>query len=397
MHSKNALTGLLVLISCFSLVQLDAQEQLETTFLASGITAKMGGYRPIRAEMDQSAEIVKKAPEDLTDPKFGWLELGEQKWAFLLDQPEDGDPTLYVDTNGDLDLTNDPKAKWEKETRNELTMFNGEAQIDLGNEELGTIKLYRFDPTDERRAQLKNTVLFYTDFGYEYKFTLDMKEFKTFSPGKPTAQMSLPVDRDGNGKLSRNYEQITLGEPFNFTGTTYEISLEDEKLVLKEAETEKPMLPMPPDLSIGKTALTFTATTMDGTEVEFPKSFAGKLVMLDFWATWCGPCIGEIPNMKEAYEQHHEDGFEILGISFDREEMTESINEFREKHEMPWPQIYEGKTWDTMLGKQHDVSAIPFVLLVDGDTGEILATAQQLRGEGLADFIGEQLKKKKGE
>jgi hypothetical protein len=62
---------------------------------------------------------------------------------------------------------------------------------------------------------------------------------------------------------------------------------------------------------------------------------------------------------------------------------------------MPWAQIYEGKFWDTTLGKMHDVSGIPFVLLVDGDSGEILGTAQELRGEKLSDFIAEQLEKKK--
>jgi thiol-disulfide isomerase/thioredoxin len=118
--------------------------------------------------------------------------------------------------------------------------------------------------------------------------------------------------------------------------------------------------------------------------------------MLDFWATWCGPCIGEIPNMKVAYEEWHDEGFEILGISFDQENMEEKINEFLKEKEMPWPQIYEGKTWDTTLGKMHDVSGIPFVLLVDGDSGKILATARELRGEKLSAFIGEQIKKKNG-
>ena len=56
--------------------------------------------------------------------------------------------------------------------------------------------------------------------------------------------------------------------------------------------------------------------------------------------------------------------------------------------------IYEGKMWDTTLGNMHDVSGIPFVLLVDGDSGEILATARQLRGPGLSDFIRGQLEKK---
>jgi hypothetical protein len=99
--------------------------------------------------------------------------------------------------------------------------------------------------------------------------------------------------------------------------------------------------------------------------------------------------------MKKAYEAHHESGFEILGISFDQENMEEKVKDFLQQREMPWAQIYEGKFWDTTLGKMHDVSGIPFVLLVDGDTGKILGTAEELRGEGLSDFIAEQLEKKK--
>ena len=74
---------------------------------------------------------------------------------------------------------------------------------------------------------------------------------------------------------------------------------------------------------------------------------------------------------------------------------TESkVKDFVTKREMPWPQLYEGKFWSTSLGEQYDVSSIPFVLLIDGSTGEILATREKLRGPGLADFIGEVLSKR---
>jgi thiol-disulfide isomerase/thioredoxin len=122
----------------------------------------------------------------------------------------------------------------------------------------------------------------------------------------------------------------------------------------------------------------------------------GKVILLDFWATWCGPCIAEIPNVKQAYADWHDKGFEILGISFDDEDMAEKVTEFTKKREMPWQQIYEGKVWDTTLGEQYDVGSIPFVLLVDGDTNEILATRRELRGPALSEFIEKALAKKSG-
>jgi len=80
-----------------------------------------------------------------------------------------------------------------------------------------------------------------------------------------------------------------------------------------------------------------------------------------------------------------------VGISFDNEGMEEKLKKFTADKEMPWPQIFEGKGWNTALGEQYDVSGIPFVLLVDGDTGEILGTARDLRGPRCSEFIGKQL------
>ena len=100
--------------------------------------------------------------------------------------------------DGDGDLTNDPEATWTAKTDNGLTMYQGQAQIDLGGEALGALGLYRFDPKDPQRAQLKNTILFYTDYGYEITVNLDGQEFTSFTSGKPNASSSLWIDRDGN-------------------------------------------------------------------------------------------------------------------------------------------------------------------------------------------------------
>jgi len=370
-------------------------QEVKESFISSGVTQRMGGYRPLRAPMSDEAKGIEKSPEGLKAPKYGRIEIGEMSWAFILDEPEDDNATLYIDSNNDRDLTNDPEVSWKPREQGNFKTYNGSATIEVASNQMGSIGLYRFDPKDPSRAQLKDTLMFFIDFGTEYKMQIDGKEFQTVSAGPLAPNGAFPMDRNADGRISRNYEMVRLGDPFNFTGNTYVLAAKEGKLTLTKSDKELPELPLPPDLRIGKPALEFTATTMDGKEVQFPKDYKGKLVMLDFWATWCGPCIGEIPNMKKAYEEHHENGFEILGISFDQENMEEKVKEFLEKREMPWAQIYEGKFWDTTLGKMHDVSGIPFVLLVDGDTGEILGTAQELRGEKLSDFIAEQLQKKK--
>jgi len=84
--------------------------------------------------------------------------------------------------------------------------------------------------------------------------------------------------------------------------------------------------------------LTFTAT--DGSTVDLA-ALRAKVVLLDFWATWCAPCRGEVPNVDVAYNKYHAQGFEVVGISLDQD--RDSLSRFTTDNAMTWPQFFEGQ------------------------------------------------------
>jgi peroxiredoxin len=148
-------------------------------------------------------------------------------------------------------------------------------------------------------------------------------------------------------------------------------------------------------LSAGQKAPLFEATTTDGKAVKFPETYRGKVVLLDFWATWCGPCVAEIPNVVDAYEKFHTKGLEVLSVSLDQENAGEILAQFVKKHNMPWPQIYDGKYVDSTIARRYGINGIPHAMVVDGDTGLIMADGDDARGQKLATSIEGALAAKK--
>jgi len=103
-------------------------------------------------------------------------------------------------------------------------------------------------------------------------------------------------------------------------------------------------------------------TALDGREVDLAK-LKDKVVLVEFWSTTCGPCIGEMPRVKAAYEKLHQRGFEVIAISLDDKESA--LREFIKQKELPWPQHFDGKGWSNKFALQYGIFSIPAMWLVD--------------------------------
>jgi peroxiredoxin len=138
--------------------------------------------------------------------------------------------------------------------------------------------------------------------------------------------------------------------------------------------------------SIGYKAIDFTQNDVNGNPVAL-SSFTGKYVLIDFWASWCGPCRAENPNVVEAYNEFKSKGFDILGVSLDsaKDKWLKAI----EKDKLTWTQVSDLKGWSNEVAVKYGIQSIPSNLLLDKE-GKILA--KNLRGEELKAKLAELLK-----
>ncbi len=238
---------------------------------------------------------------------------------------------------------------------------------------------------DEREPVAKVVEQFWTPIRIFNVATMDPKDRKALAGELIAAVSTSKFSRESVGSASQ------LGDILADTGNTEEAGELFEQLAKVASESDDPKFQPNAErfsaiarrLRLPGHFLSLEGKLLAGGDFDW-SAYRGKVVLVDFWATWCGPCIGELPNVKENYKKYHDKGFDVVAISLDRS--REPLDKFIEKEEIPWTQLYDedvqkGKGWNHPMAQHYGINAIPAAILVDKD-GKVVS--MRARGEELS-------------
>ncbi len=225
---------------------------------------------------------------------------------------------------------------------------------------------------------------------YQSRFWLEPMEGEAF-PSRPARQetLLLEMQQEALEDTSSNKPSIPenfyprLSEPFEIGDLVTlgedafeisEISPLGDQLVLNRTNADQV------GLRTGLTAPEFEGPTLDSTTVQL-SSYRGKFVLIDFWGTWCGPCVGEVPYLRAAYDGYSRDKFDILAVANDD---PEALRSFVEKENLPWTQIIQQEENENLreVLDTYRISGYPTTFLLNPE-GVIIAREGRLRGRAL--------------
>jgi thiol-disulfide isomerase/thioredoxin len=355
----------------------------------------VGFYRPVRVELTEDPPMKPKAePKYASKPLYGVLRLGdaaENRFLVALDEPTSGEPKIHIDRDGSGDLTHGP-GDWQRNRGG--TSFLNNVAIDVPYT-TGKIP-YKFT-FYRMKARLPNTLLYYRSSGREGHVTLDGRRYRVLvlddnADGRfdDLKSGTLFIDLNQDDKLDTmpdSAECYKLDEPFNVRGNVWEVaslSADGLRIALRRS---KASVPIKAYLEVGYQAPAFTGRGLDGKPIDLKTEAAkGHYVLIDFWASWCGPCRGEFPNIRRAHAQYKDHGLTIVGVNLDSN--LDKAKDAASQAKLNYPHVFDGREWQSAVAQLYRVHSIPQVYLLDRN---LKIVGKNLRGPMLEKRLRELL------
>ncbi len=411
-----ALTALAVVMTAASAIEVKLERVHE---------GSASGYFPYSIQVtSQPEEKLVKEPQYTGKPLYVSIKMGNGPDSIItVALDDDAQPAkVYIDANNDEDLTNDGAGAWERygqrvegrpDRYNHFTPAELSVEYKEGDKVFQLpywVNMYRFFGT-ERTPRDQQNLFCYPMTKLKGTLTVGGKSAMValmedhisgdFSKllEKPQARGigGVMIDYNGDGKIAtdaRMPEMLGAGRvcsvsaPFHFEGKSYAItaiSPSGQSMTVSEsdAKTTPPVFPEIADVSVGKMAPLFAGPALDGGKDVSLKDLRGKVVLLDFWATWCIWCEREIPNVTPVWNEYKDKDFVIVGINLDDATRVsrDKVVDYAAKHQMAWRHLYRGDAFSTPEVGAYDVKGIPAMFLLDKD-GKIIARDMEIRGPG---------------
>ena len=359
-----------ILIVATALTTFACNQLKDNEFIISGEAAGVENGKKVFVEIQTETGSLAKDTAIVTDGKFelkGFTE-GIDLGFIRIENEQINLPLILEEGKIEINIVKDSLHKSTlggTPNNDKFQKFNTESRAISEK----VAKFEKDNGPEMQKAQMSNDTVTINKLLKEYKkFQNEMNDYsKKFIKENPDAYLSVLLLENF---LMRQYltpEEIK----------SYFDGLNKEVKETKSGKKIKTTLDAMTAIVIGKPAPNFSGPTPEGKTISL-KETLGKVTIIDFWASWCGPCRAENPSVVALYNEFHPQGLNIIGVSLDKD--AKKWKEAIAKDGLVWPHVSNLKFWEDPIAKQYNVQSIPATFILD-EKGNIVA--KDLRGEEL--------------